>query len=164
RDLPGDLLEAALALGAHAPKRMQDPVRAVHAVEVVVDLGAEAAVRVRVGGRAGELDRAAVLDRHLPGATVGAIVRAATADDGRHPASLPHARAGRLPDRLDQDLWPGAVGRVAAGVDIGHDAIAVDHDVAAQLRHLVPPEPPHVTVQQDARRVDPDGAEVRDPV
>src|SRR5207237_3529212 len=74
RLLPGDPLEAPLALRTGAAQWVEQPLLAIHAVEVVVDLGAETAVGEGVDGVAGQLDRAAVLDRHLPRAGVGAVV------------------------------------------------------------------------------------------
>ena len=76
--------------GAGAAQGMEDALRAVDALQVGVDLGAEAAAGDGVVGVADELDGDAVLDRHLPGAGIGAIVRAAAADDAGEAIGLGH--------------------------------------------------------------------------
>ncbi len=94
RFVPRDALEAALALASHAPHRVQHPVLRVRALEIAGDLGAELAGRRRMVGRAADLDCAAVLDRDLQRAGVGAIVRAGPADDGSRSCGLRVERHG----------------------------------------------------------------------
>ena len=60
RVVPRDRLELARALRPDAAQRVQDAVRAVHAVEEAVDLRAQLALAVRVVGVAAELDGDAV--------------------------------------------------------------------------------------------------------
>ena len=81
RRLPGHLLKAPAALGPDPALGMEQAVRAVDAVQVALDLGAEAAAGERVVGIAAQVDRAAVLHRRQPGARIGAVVGAAAADD-----------------------------------------------------------------------------------
>ena len=76
RLVPGDALEAALALAPHPLHRMQQAAPGIHALEVVGDLGAQRAVGEGHVGRAADLHRAAVGDRDLHRAGVGAVVRA----------------------------------------------------------------------------------------
>ena len=76
RLVPRDALEAALALAAHAPQRVQQAFGAVDALEVAVHLRAQEALREAVLGVAAERDRAAVLDldassRRCPGSRAG---------------------------------------------------------------------------------------------
>ena len=74
RFLPGDPLEASLALGPHPAKRRREPARPVHEVRIQrLDLGAEHARGQRVGARAAHLDHAIVLDRHGEAARVRAV-------------------------------------------------------------------------------------------
>ena len=74
-------LEAAVALGADAAQRVQDPVRAVHAVEEAVDLRAQLALAERVVGPAPQLDGDAALDGGRPAARVRAVVVARAVHD-----------------------------------------------------------------------------------
>ncbi len=82
RLVPGNALEATLALPAHASHRVQHALRGIGALEVPCDLRAERSSRRRMVRRAPHLDRAAVLDRDQHRAGVGAIVRAGAANDG----------------------------------------------------------------------------------
>ena len=85
---PGDSLEAALAFGADAPEGVEEPLRGVEPVEVVVDLAAERAPRERVVARAAERNRAPVLDCDVPGAGVRAVERARSANHRRHGVTI----------------------------------------------------------------------------
>ena len=76
RLVPGDALEAALALPPHAPQRVEDAVGAVDAVQVLVDLRAEEALREAVVGVAADGHRPAVLDVDRHHAGVRAVVGA----------------------------------------------------------------------------------------
>ena len=82
RLVPADPLEAAFALAADTLHRMQHALVGIRALEVMGDLGAQHAGGGGMVGGAANLDRAAVLDRHLQRARVGAVVRARAADDG----------------------------------------------------------------------------------
>ena len=80
RLVPADGLEAALALAAHALQRREQALRAVGALGVAADLGAQHAVRGRVVGVAGHADHALGTrragHRDAQRAGVGAVVRA----------------------------------------------------------------------------------------
>ena len=88
RLVPADALEAPLALRADSPQRMDDPIGVVQRVEVAVDLGAERAVRERIGAIAAQADCAAVVDIDQPRAGVRAVQRAGPAHDRPHGASV----------------------------------------------------------------------------
>jgi hypothetical protein len=68
---------------------VEDALRRVHAVEIVRHLAAQEADRDRMVGIAAHLCGAAVLDRHVHGAGVRAVVRAGGADEagGGHGAN-----------------------------------------------------------------------------
>jgi hypothetical protein len=74
--VPGDAREAPLALAPHALQRVQQAVGAVHAVEVLVHLGAEEALGEAVVGVAAEGHRPPVLHVHGHDAGVRAVVGA----------------------------------------------------------------------------------------
>ena len=93
RLVPGDPLEPARALRPHAAQRVQQAVRAVHAVQVLVDLRAQEALRERVVRIAADADRAAVLDVDRHHAGVRAVVRA---DDLQAAAARGGPSAGRF--------------------------------------------------------------------
>ena len=76
RFVPGDAGEAALALPADAAQGVEDPLGAVDALEVAVDLGAEEALGEAVVGIAAELHRPAPLDLDGHDAGVRTIVGA----------------------------------------------------------------------------------------
>ena len=92
----------ALALGARAHERMQQPLRRVHALEVVRHLAAQEARRDRVLGVALDARGAARgVDLDEQRARVGAIVRAGPADDsggGAHGGFDPTTRADDPPE------------------------------------------------------------------
>ena len=94
RLVPVGLAELALAFGAGADQRPQDPLLGVDAVEVVGDLAAEEAGRDRVLGVAADCHRPpAGVDRGQHRARVGAVVGAGPADDAlRHPRIIPRRR------------------------------------------------------------------------
>jgi len=81
--------ELGVTFAAGADERRQDPIGAVDPIEQSVDLRAQFALRVRVRGVASQFDRDATFNRHLPPATVRAVVMAGPKDgaDG-HPLSL----------------------------------------------------------------------------
>ena len=87
-------------LRPHAPHRVQDALGAVDALEVLVHLGAEEALREAVVGVAADRHRAAVLDLDRHHAGVGAVVRA---DDLRRaaPAAGRRRRHALMPSLLE---------------------------------------------------------------
>ncbi len=78
--VPRDRLEVAGALRPDAAQGMEDPVRAVDAVEEAVHLRAQLALAERMVGSAAELHRPPVGDGDLPPARVGAVVVAGAMD------------------------------------------------------------------------------------
>ena len=86
--VPGDALEPALALRPHAAQRVEDAIGAVDALQVLVDLRAQEALREAMVGVAADADRAAVLDVDRHHAGVRAVVRA----DDLQPAPCRHRR------------------------------------------------------------------------
>ena len=73
--VPADALKLAVALGTNALQGMEHAVWAVHAVQVVIDLGAQDAAREGLQLVADQLDGRAVFNLDLPTAAVGAVVR-----------------------------------------------------------------------------------------
>ena len=98
RLVPGRLAESALALGARTDERVQEPLRGVHALEVVGDLAAQESGGDRVFGVALDARGAARgVDRDEQGARIGTVVRAGPADDsgsGAHGDFDPTREAG----------------------------------------------------------------------
>ena len=95
RLVPARLAEPALALRARAQERAQQPLRRVHALEVVRHLAAQEARRDRMLGVACDRGRAPIgVDLDEQGAGVGAIVRAGAADDS---AGCAHGAADATP-------------------------------------------------------------------
>src|SRR6266850_1668998 len=79
--VPRDAGEATLTLGAGAAQGMEQPVRAVDALEIAVDLDAEMPAGDGVSRIRCDVDGAAVPDRDEHRAGVGAVVRARDACD-----------------------------------------------------------------------------------
>jgi hypothetical protein len=92
RFLPADPLEASFALAADPLERMEDALRAVDALQIVVDLDAQEALGEAVIGVATQGDGPAILHRHCHPAGVWAIVGADSMD---HPA-FGHAHPSRI--------------------------------------------------------------------
>ena len=97
-------LELARPLRSDPAERVQQPLGAVHAVEEAVDLRAQLAGGVRVGGVAAELHRdgpaapavpSAVVDGDRPAARVGAVVVAGAVDRARAHGEMLGRPAGR---------------------------------------------------------------------
>ena len=107
RVVPADPLEAALALGADAAERVQQPVGRARVLEVAGDLVAQRAARERVVGRAAEAHRLPVADRDDPAAPVGAVQRAGAGDIALHPVDVTAARR-RAPSAATR-RWAKAV-------------------------------------------------------
>src|SRR5262249_22022295 len=80
RLVPADSLEPSLALWPDAAERMEQPVRELGVLEVVVHLHAQRTARVRVLAVAQELHGSPVLDGDDPAAGVGAVERADAVD------------------------------------------------------------------------------------
>ncbi len=76
RLVPGDAFEAAFALGADAPLRIEQAVGMILALEVVRHFAAQESARDRMRRVAAQLRAAAVFDIDQQGAGVGAIERA----------------------------------------------------------------------------------------
>ena len=98
RLVPRDRPEGALPLSAGADARMEHARRAVEMLRVSAHLGADVAARDRIAARAADGDDAAVGDRHVQAAGVGAVERAGALEvpdvlaDGAH-AGAPTIRS-----------------------------------------------------------------------
>ena len=84
RLVPGDALEAAFALGADAPLRIQQPVGVILALQVLRHFAAQKAARHRMLRIAAQLGGAAVFDVDQQGAAVRTIQRAHGVTDFGH--------------------------------------------------------------------------------
>ncbi len=82
--VPGDALEPPLSLAPDALHRVEEAIGAVDALEVVVHLGAEKALREPVIGIPSEVHGSVALHRHGHHARVGTIVGADDLVDLRH--------------------------------------------------------------------------------
>ena len=98
RGVPAHALEPAGPFGPDAAQRMEQALRAVHALDVVIDLGAQPAAGERMVRVALQGDGATVLDADPPGAGVGTVVRTGSLDnaDGR---IAPRASGHRVTSR-----------------------------------------------------------------
>ena len=76
RFVPGDAFEAAFALGADAPLRIEQAIGVILALEIPGDFAAEKSARDRMRRVATQLRAASVIDINEQRAGVGAIERA----------------------------------------------------------------------------------------
>ena len=84
RLVPGDPLERSAPLGAGAPQRMEQPVRAVEPLGEPAHLAADEAVGHRIDAAAFDAGDAPLLDTHVEAAPVGTVEGTGGVKVGRH--------------------------------------------------------------------------------
>src|SRR5262249_1971982 len=95
RLVPRDPLELTLSLRTDTQGGMEQPVRTIHPLAELPDLGADIAARNRVFSRTVDLGDPPALDRDVKGASIRAVERARRLDDmGRRTGVVVGLRAG----------------------------------------------------------------------
>src|SRR6267154_3675844 len=115
--------QGSRSLRLYASHRIQDPVRRVHAVQILGDFGAKESSRNGVPGITLNLGGAAVFDGDQDAAGVRAVVRAGGMDDVLHPRIIK--------DSVETGLAPSPV------VEKG-DAEVASHDDGRDSSKIVP--------------------------